>query len=289
MFRRSPFAACLAFIAFQPHLCADSFDQYFNDLLAKMPGRPEVRKIDKLRLEDMVEHSRTLPGVVGTFVIVKTNGDRYAKLLVQPARQKISQDASVPIVLLDRFITFREGEERAVQAKGGNVHLFDGFRFALDLGQVVPEALGGDLRFVVDKNGSRLEPVGKAEMFLVTKHLGESAPKKQGKLDIGAKFETRFFTGTYHLHDDGRRSGKLQLKAAADGVVSGWYYSDKDGRKYEVAGKVGSPNHTVTFTITFPRTLQTFHGWMFTGDGRIIAGSSRMQDRETGFYAVRQD
>jgi hypothetical protein len=26
---------------------------------------------------------------------------------------------------------------------------------------------------------------------------------------------------------------------------------------------------------------------MFTGDGRAITGSSRLQDRETGFYAVR--
>ena len=44
------------------------------------------------------------------------------------------------------------------------------------------------------------------------------------------------------LHSDGRRSGKLQLKLAANGKeIEGWYYSDKDGAKYEVSGTIGSP------------------------------------------------
>jgi hypothetical protein len=41
--------------------------------------------------------------------------------------------------------------------------------------------------------------------------------------------------------------------------------------------------------ITFPRTLQQFSGCMFTGDARAITGFSRLQERETGFYAVRME
>ncbi len=59
-------------------------------------------------------------------------------------------------------MTYKEGEERAVQASGKNLSLFAGFRFSLDLGQVVPEELGGDLRFVVEGEKIYTQPLGKA-------------------------------------------------------------------------------------------------------------------------------
>jgi len=121
----------------------------------------------------------------------------------------------------------------------------------------------------------------------VTRSLAEAEPKKAEKAVIGAKFEPRYFNGTYKLHDDGRRSGTLTLQVAADGEVTGSYYSDKDGQKYEVTGKVGTPRHSIQFSIRFPRSVQTFQGWLFTGDGKVLTGSSRLQEREAGFYAVR--
>ena len=71
------------------------------------------------------------------------------------------------------------------------------------------------------------------------------------------------------------------------GDVTGFYFSDKDGLKYDVYGKVTNPKHAVQFTIKFPQTEQVFQGWMFTGNGKAITGSSRLQNRETGFYALR--
>ena len=237
----------------------------------------------------MVEHSRALPGITATFVVLKTNEGRWAKMLLQPARQKITASESVPILLIERFVTFREGEEKTVQVQGQNVRLFDGFRFSFDMGQVVPESLGGDIRFTVDKDQVLAEPVNKAEMYLITKHLPEATLKKGPKLVIGATFEPRYFNGTFKLYDDGRRSGILKLTVGESGDVSGVFYSDKDGAKYDVGGKVGTPSHAINFSVSFPRTLQTFQGMMFTGDGRIITGFARLQERETGFYAVRQD
>jgi hypothetical protein len=61
------------------------------------------------------------------------------------------------------------------------------------------------------------------------------------------------------------------------------------GPRLTSSGKVGKTPYAFEFRITFLRTLQTFQGLMFTGDGRAITGSSRLQDRETGFYAVRQE
>lgn len=268
---------------------ADSFDNYTNPLLVKVPTSPSAQQVKELTPELMVEHSRVLPGITATFIVVRTNDGKLAKLLVQPARQKLTATESVPILLIERFVTYREGEEKTIHTQGKNVRLFEGFRFSLDLGQVVPESLGGDLQFTVDKEKTAAVPVNKAEMYLVTKHFPEANPKKGSKLVIGAAFEQRYFNGTYKLHDDGRRTGTLTLSVGEGGDVSGAFYSDKDGAKYEVSGKVGSPNHSIQFNIAFPRTIQTFQGWMFTGDGRIITGSTRLEKQETGFYAERQE
>ncbi|HEV8061036.1 MAG TPA: hypothetical protein VGP68_14245, partial [Gemmataceae bacterium] len=100
-------------------------------------------------------------------------------------------------------------------------------------------------------------------------------------------FDPKYFTGTYKLNDDGKRGGTLELQAKDGGEITGAYFSDGTGQKYEVSGKVGSPKNSVQFTIRFPRAEQVFHGWLFTGDARGLTGYSMMQDRETGFYAVR--
>jgi hypothetical protein len=277
---------CLLLIA-PTFVRADAFDNYFNDILAQVPASKNAQKVKELTPTLMVQNSRALPKITATFLVVKTNGGRFSKLLVQPGRQKISADESVPIFLIDRYVTYKEGDERTVHAKGQNVRLFSGFRFNLDIGQVVPAGLAADLRFVVDGDNVHVEPVGKAEIYLVTKHFPEADPAKGQKLVVGDKFEARYFNGTFKLHDDGRRSGTLKLNVTDQGDVTGDYYSDKDGQKYEVSGKVGMPNNSIQFRITLPRTIQFFTGFMFTGDGRVIAGSSRLQERELGFYAVR--
>ncbi len=271
-----------------PAAPADTFDNYTNPILAKVPESKSAEAVKRVTPEMMVQHSRVLPGVTAALVVVKTNDGRLAKLLVRPAAHKGSEGQIMPIVLIERFVTFKEGEERTVAASGHDVRLFAGFHFSLDIGQVVPAKLGGDLRFVVAGDQQWLEPVGKAEMFIVTKHLKEANPAKGARVVIGAKFDPAYFNGTYKLYSDGRCSGKLILKLAANRKeVEGWFYSDKDGAKYEVSGTIGNPKHLVEFAIQFPRTLETFRGMLFTGDGRAIAGTSRLQDREAGFYAVR--
>jgi hypothetical protein len=266
---------------------ADAFDDYTNPLLVKASESNAVKEMKQVTPDDLLNNDRVLKGVDGALLIVKTNGGRNAKLLAHPAAQKTDATHSVPTLLIDRYVTYKEGEERTLLATGKNLALFPGFRLSLDMGQVVPEALGGDLRFVVDGDKSYVEPVGKAKLYLLTKALPEATPKKTEKVVIGEKFEPRYFNGKYKLFDDGRRSGELVLKVDDDGSVSGSYYSDKDGQKYDLRGKVGTPDYSIQFTVQFPRAEQTFQGWLFTGDGKHMAGSSRMNEREAGFYATR--
>jgi hypothetical protein len=270
-------------------LRADAFDNYTNPILRKVPDDKSALRLEKVTPAQLNEHGGLLPGTTGAFLVVRTNERRMSRLLVQPARQKLVAGGSVPILLVDRFVTYREGEERTIYAQGQNLRLFDGFQLSLDLGQIVPDNVGGDVRFVISGDKTFVEAIGKAELYLLTKEIPEATPKKAAKLVVGAAFEPRYFNGVYHLYDDGRRSGKLHLKVADNGDVSGHFYSDKDGRKYEVEGKVGNPNHSLRFHITFPRTIQEFQGWLFTGDGRALTGFARLEQRETGFYALRAE
>jgi hypothetical protein len=132
-----------------------------------------------------------------------------------------------------------------------------------------------------------VKPVGKAKFYLLTKALPEAAPQKTQKLEVGEKFEPAYFNGTFKLHDDGRRSGVLRLKVGADNDVTGTFVSDQNGREYEVHGAVGKPSHKIQFIVQLPQTQEEFSGFMFTGNGKAIAGTCVLQGREAGFYALR--
>jgi hypothetical protein len=277
----------LAFLAASARVRADAFDNYTNPVLKKAAELDGVKEIKQLTPTMIAEHDQVIPKADAGFVVVQTNDNHFSKLLVRSGFRKVDAEHKIPILIIERFVTFKEGEERQVLAEGKNIDLFTGFRFNLDIGQVVPEELGGDLRLAVNEGKTFVEPLGKAKLYLLTKPIAEATPKKPPKFVIGETFEPRYFNGTYKLYDDGRRSGTLKLKVASDGEVTGDYFTDKDGQKYEVKGKVGTPSHSIQFTIKFPRTAEVFDGFLFTGDGMAISGTSRMEERPAGFYAVR--
>lgn len=275
------------FFALPLTLQAQEFDHYTNPILARVPNFKGAKELKQLTPDVILEHDRVVPKASSALIVIKTNEGRWAKLLVQSARQKIDNEKSLPILYIDRFVTYKQGEERTVHASGQKLSLFPGFRLSLDLGQIVPDALGGDLQLVEDMGKIYAEPVGKARLYVLTEPIAEAKPVKGMKVTVGEKFEMKHYAGTYKLHDDGRRSGTLKLTVDEEGNIDGAYYSDRDGQKYEVKGKVGMPISALQFTIKLPRTEQTFQGWIFTGDAKAIVGSSRILQHEAGFYAVR--
>ena len=231
------------------------FDQYFSPDLAKTRELETTKELKELTAAQMTEFDRALPGTDAAFVIVETNGGLCAKMLVTAARRRVSPDKTVPIVLVRRFYTFKDGEERAFEAKGGNLSLFQGFRLSLDLGQVVPEDLGGDVQCVIDGDKTSLVPVGKAKLFLVTKTLPGPGPKKGDKLVVGEKFDIKYFNGTYQLFDDGRRSRQARPESRG-----GWH--GKRGLfhrpRWDEVRYIGKSWHTEPFGRL---TLSSCHGW----------------------------
>jgi hypothetical protein len=282
-----PFAAFTLIGLALPSRAADAFDHYLNPILTKAIDNETVKETRQATVSVLREHDRILPNVPGALLIVKTNDGRNCKLLVQPAKQRAPGDKFVPILLIERYVTYKEGEEQTVVAGNKGLSLFPGFRLSLDLGQVVPEELGGDLRYVVDGDKAYVEPLGKAKLYVVTKPLPEATPARPEKVVVAEPFEPKYFNGTYKLYDDGRRTARLVIKVEDDGNVTGAYYSDKDGKKYDVRGKVGTPKHSLQFAVQFPNAEQVFQGCLFTGDGKALAGTSKMAEREAAFYALR--
>jgi hypothetical protein len=283
--------AVLALFAASIGARAEQFDYYTNPVLAKAVSDGVLKEVKQLTSDEIGEYTSVLADSPSAFLIVATNDKRFAKLLVQPARQKVG-DKQAPLLLVDKFVTFKGTTERAIQATGQALHFYPGLRLSLDIGQVVPEAIGGDLMAIAgdkDPNAFVVKPVKDAKLYVLTKPIAGVVPKKAPKLVIGEAFEARFFAGRFKLHDDGRRSGVLKLEVNDAGEITGVFTSDKDGREYEVQGKVGTPKHAVSFSIKFPATTQTFIGHMFTGDGKAIAGTAKMLEREAAFYAERMD
>jgi hypothetical protein len=268
---------------------ADHFEHYANPVFDKAVADDKIMKpMKEITSAKLSDFSDVLADTSATFLVVRTNDDRWCKLLVQPARQRFGKDTQVPMLLIEKFVTFKESTERTIKAKGENMQIYPGIRLNLDIGQVVPEKLGADL--LVEENGKedfKITPLGNAKLYVLTKPIPNVVPKKAEKLAIGATFEIRYFNGKYKLSDDGRRSGTLNLEVNESGEVTGSFYSDRDGARYDVSGTVGNPRHAINFTIKFPQVAQQFNGFLFTGNGKAICGTTKLQERETGFYAER--
>src|SRR5262245_37083726 len=151
-------AFCFIGIILPADLQADAFERYTNPILSKVSAAEGAKEIKRLTVDLLAENDQVLPQTTAAMIVVRTNGGRWSKLLAVAARQKIDEKQQVPILLIERFVTFKEGEDRAVEAKGQNLHLYHGFQLNLDLGQVVPPALGGDVRFVAEGGKVYAEP-----------------------------------------------------------------------------------------------------------------------------------
>lgn len=279
---------CLVFVS--PLLRAEQFDYYTFPVLTKAVTDGSLKEVKEITSEQLGELTGVLPDSSSAVLVVVTNDKRYSRLLVQPARQKIGTDKFASILLIDKYVTFRGTTERAVLAQGSNIQVYPSLRLSLDIGQVVPEAIGGDLHVIPNEKDANLftvKPIKDAKIYVLAKPIAGVVPKKAPKFVAGEVFETRFFAGKYKLSDDGRRTGELRLEINESGEISGMFVSDRDGREYEVTGKAGTPKHQVSFTIKFPATTQTFTGYMFTGNGKGIAGTTKLVERESAFYAER--
>src|SRR5205823_10802742 len=110
MRRLAPLAALCALALPASAARADAFDLYLNATLNKLIDGPNVTETKRLTPDLVGDNDRVLNGLPYAFLVVRTNEGRNAKLLVQVARQKVEDDKLVPFLLVERYVTFKEGE-----------------------------------------------------------------------------------------------------------------------------------------------------------------------------------
>lgn len=265
---------------------ADDFELYTNLVLGKVASSDGAAQVEKIALSDLFKAKPVLANENGCFVVVRTDEGNWAKLVLKYSFRKHA-DGEVPLVLIQRYQCLRPGTESGRLAAGKDAHLFDGFQFNLDIGQVVPEGGGGDIAFHrAGESGGFLKPIGKAKLYVINKPLVQ-APKDQNGPSVGPVV-AEDFTGKFQLVANGKWSGQLTLQATKSGDVTGSYVSDQTGADYPVKGFVARPTHHIKFTVELPMARQEFDGRLWTQGKNALAGTMTLSGSEFGFVAVRE-
>src|SRR4051812_8370264 len=106
---------CVALLALAaasaaPARADDVFDHYVNPVLSKLVEGKDVKEVERLTPNLILDNDRVLPKCTSAFLVVRTNEGRLAKLLVQPGKQKIGdKKKAVPILSIEEFVTYKEG------------------------------------------------------------------------------------------------------------------------------------------------------------------------------------
>src|SRR5262245_61845473 len=110
-----------------PAASADDFDLYTSSVLAKVVSSDSAVQVDKLAVTDLLKTKPVLARENGCLIIVRTDEDNWAKLVVTLSFRKHA-DGEVPVIVLQRFQCMRPGTEKGRLAAGKDVYLFDHFQ-----------------------------------------------------------------------------------------------------------------------------------------------------------------
>jgi hypothetical protein len=269
---------------------ADDFDRLEGRALTDTPKTSTTPPLDHLTLAELGNLPTPLRSLRSPVLIIKTDQGNLARLMASFAFRKppTNQGEPKPILVLERFETLEAGPATTKLARGRDLVLFDGFRYDLDTGQVVPDGEGGDLQFVAKADGGpRLLATGGAKIYPLMTAPPLDIP---GKPSAGRAVLPTDFAGRYRLFANGQMSGLLELKVGEGGIITGRFASDQTGTSYPVTGQVGpEAPERVHFAITFPRSRQDFDGRLWTEGKGAMAGSMTMLNHDYGFFAVREE
>jgi hypothetical protein len=277
----------------RPVGAADAFDQLDARVLGALVARTDLPEVPTLSLAAIGNLPRLVPGLRSGLVVIRTDEGNVAAVALTSALRKSPQpdQKPIPVVVLERFVTFETGSGSGRRARGQHVVLFDGFTFDLDSGQVVPKGLGGDLTFQREgETGGKLAPLAPARLFQPEKPPLEHT-RIPGQPSPGKQVIPADFNGRYQLVANGQWTGALELEVGDRNTVRGRFLSDETGSVYPVTGQVagaGTPPHQIAFACDLPRSRLEFVGFLATEGKGAIAGTVDLQGRPFGFYALRQ-
>lgn len=261
---------------------ADVFDRHSMYWLkqAAKGKQPTV----ELSLEQAAKLKPLAKNITSPCVVIKTDEDNWTKAMLGWGFRK-GKDKPIPVLLIERFVTYRGDRPNIAAASGKDIMLFAGFSFNFDIGQVVPAGQGGDIEFT-DK--SVVKPSKPAELYL----LDESqipAPRATDKYDPNDHegVRPRDFSGTWDVNVDGRWKGQWEITVEENRQAYGKYTSDESKSTYEISGRVATTPHQIKLTVELANSRQSVDAFLWTTDKSKMAGTVTIAGRKFGFLATR--
>ena len=157
---------------------ADWFDDMTNADIQKVLMTDLAMALPAVSANQLSAATGLVPQSNAAILIVRTKEGRYAKLQVQAGLQNVG-GIKHPVLFIEKYATFKEGEERATAAKGSAIQLYAGLQFNADLGQITTPVVGGDLEMMPAEVMSKLtvKPVASAKLWLLKRKPVVSAAK----------------------------------------------------------------------------------------------------------------
>ncbi len=229
-----------------------------------------------------------LSAKIGTpCVIVQTNDGHWSKALLSWGQRKVKgRENPLPVLVLERFVTYRGDREGQTTANGKEVMLFAGHSFSFDIGQVVPNGSGADIEFT---DAGIVKPVGDAKLFgLNGSRLPAADAAKPNPNDHDGVLP-RDFAGTWKVSIDGRWTGIWEVNVDEQRTVLGKFVSDDTKSRYELYGKVSNVPHQAKLEIDLANSQISVDAFLFTTDKSTMAGTATLASRKFAFVATRQE
>lgn len=281
---RRPFSILLILVVVATANGADVFERHSAPLVKKLVE--EGKPVEQLTMADAARIKPLAATIGSPCLVVKTDEGGYSKVLAAWGLKKGNgSDKPVPVLLVERFVTYRGDRLDLTSATGKDVMLFPGFGFNLDIGQVVPEGQGADILFTAEgeltaTDNARLIVVNGSQLPASDKTTAKDPNDHEGVL-------AEDFTGTWKLNADGRWLGELSLKVNENGRATGQFTSDESKNSYDVTGQTGATPHNLKLEVFLANTQLSMDAYLWTKDKSQMAGTVTMTGRKFGFQAIR--
>ena len=220
-------------------------------------------------------------------LIVQTNDGHWAKALLAWGQRKIKgREQPLPVLVLERFVTYRGDREGQTTANGKEVMIFAGHSFSFDIGQVVPSGSGADIEFT---EAGIVKPVGEAKLFGLNGSQLSAADAAKPNPNDHEGVLPRDFAGSWKVSIDGRWTGVWEIQVDEQRNLLGKFVSDDTKSRYELYGKVASLPHEAKLEIDLANSQVSVDAFLFTTDKGTMAGTALMAGRKFAFVATRQE
>jgi len=260
----------------------DVFDRHSSYWLTQAieKGKP----LESLAMQQALR-TKPIAAGFGATIIVRTSEGNLTKALLGWGFRK-GPDKPQPVLLIERFATYRAGRGDVTKANGKDILLFPGFAFDFDIGQVVPAKFGGDV--LLDEK-IVLHPAGKSQLYLLS---GSQLPQAK-KTDVPNPRDHKGvlpsdFTGTWLVDIDGQWKGEWILTAERTGQAHGIFLSTDTRSRYPIKGRIAALPHRIKLEIDTDNFHQSVDAFLWTKDKAQMTGIVTFSGREFGFRATRK-